>query len=169
MNGSLSGKTFVAGAGDSVALKGVYGSAYPESVTVFISDAGENMCNVEAEAASGSNQADFFELFFTLGDTNARSIVDVGTYTLSSDPNELLTVGWRSYDGTCQRTEDSGINAASVTLTSVSSDYVGTFDFTFKNGDHVTGSFDTPECSWKPADPATDAGATCIPKTTVSE
>jgi hypothetical protein len=151
---------------DAVAMKGVYDSSYPGIVTVFIGNQA-GLCPLFNQLAtySKASKANLFEFGFTLGATNSTSTVVVGTYTTNGNPNELDSIGWDSYDGTCNVTHDSGFSAATVTLTSVGDVYAGTFDVTLNGGDHLTGSFSAPLCKLT-ADAGSgggDGGAVCLP------
>jgi len=168
VNGTLGGQTLHAV--DAVALKGAYDSSYPGIVTIFIANV-PDLCSLlkqtAAVGASNTAKANLFDIGFTLGATEATSTVVAGTYTPSSQPNELDTAGWDSYDATCKVTHDPGYSAATVTLTSVGAVYAGTFDMAFNGGDHVTGSFSAPLCDVSSAasagDAGKDAGPVCLP------
>jgi len=159
ITGTLDGKTI--DAQGAVALKGVYDSSYPGIVTIMIGNM-PDMCPIAQEIVAGSNKANLFLLGFTLGQTTATSTVGVGTYGGSDTTNELDAAGWDSYDATCTQTQDPGYTTALVTLTSVDP-YIGTFDVSFSNGDHVTGSFNAPLCDTSSDGGEGDGGAQCVP------
>lgn len=166
VNGTLGGRTFTPA--DAIALKGVYDSSYPGIVIIYMSSV-PNMCALYQQLANtGSSspaKANLFDLGFTLGATDATSVVVPGTYgTGGPAANELDNAGWDSYDASCNVTHSPGTSSASVTLTSAGPTYVGTFDVTFIGGDHATGSFDAPLCDLTLPDAgAADAGAVCLP------
>ncbi len=140
-----------------VALKGVYDSSYPGIVTIMMANV-PNMCGVAQEIVAGNHKANLFLFGFALGETTADSVVTVGSYG-QGQSGEIDSAGWDSYDATCTDTNAS-IQSGTVTLTSVDP-YIGTFDLTFANNDHVTGSFNAPLCSV-----STDAGTgngQCLP------
>ncbi len=81
--------------------------------------------------------------------------VATGTYGIVSQ-GFGATASYATEDATCNTSFSESASSGSVTLTTVSGSTVaGTFDLTF-GGDHLTGSFSAPVCSYS----ASDAGAT---------
>jgi hypothetical protein len=142
----------------AIAFKGVNDPAYPNQVSVFISDI-DNLCSL----AQTGGQASFSAMMFVLGQTDsAAPPVGPGTYTATSSPNEG-TLGYYNNvtllppgnNGDCAGTFIAGADGASVVISAVGASIAGTFDVTF-GSDHVTGSFDAPLCD---LDRDPDAGA----------
>ena len=142
----------------AIAFKGVNDAAYPNQISVFISDI-DNLC----ELARTGGQASFGAMIFVLGQTDsAAPPVGPGTYTATGSPDEgnlgyyngvtLLPPG---NNGVCGGTFIAGADGSSVVVSGAGASITGTFDVTF-GPDHVTGSFDAPLCN---LDRSADAGA----------
>lgn len=74
--------------------------------------------------------------------------IAAGAYPVTTNLAVLgAMVTWDMWDASCSLGALSA-TSGQVTLTTVTaSELGGTFDLTFSNGDHVTGSFDVPACS----------------------
>jgi hypothetical protein len=154
VNGTLGGKTL--DAKGAVAMKGIYDSSYPGIVTILVGNM-PDMCGVAQETVSGNIKANLLTVGFTLGDTTATSVVNVGSYG-TGQSGLIQGAGWDAYSATCYGTHAAYMDGV-VTLTSVDP-YIGTFDLSFANGDHATGSFNAPLCA---VSKDAGAGGQCLP------
>lgn len=164
VNGTVGGTSF--DAMDAVALKGVYGSGETGIVEIIVGDHA-HLCETYKQLTPqpGAKKAGLSTFGFALGEPAPGSIVPVGTYTPAASPTELDNVGWERDDSTCHSSVSGGADLETVTLTAVGETFVGTFDITFQNGEHVTGSFTAPLCTVNRPDAGTTTpeGGTCLP------
>ena len=89
----------------------------------------------------------------------ASGAIAAGTYMLNGPGGVGGAVSLLVQDQNCTPTVQQTATTGSVTLTTVSSSTVaGSFDVTFPTGDHVTGTFSGPVCTFStPGDATTPA------------
>ena len=79
----------------------------------------------------------------------ASGVVGVGKYMLNGAGGVGGAVSLLVQDQSCNPTVQSTATQGSITLTTVSSSTIaGSFDVTFPTGDHVTGTFSGPICTF---------------------
>jgi hypothetical protein len=96
---------------------------------------------------SAGELAHAFFLELLVGADNSQAAIAAQTYAYTAGQNKALDGEYLYYDGQCTLS-DGGLKAGNVTLTGVGTTYAGTFDVTFDTGDHATGSFQAPICSF---------------------
>jgi hypothetical protein len=75
------------------------------------------------------------------------STVTAGSYALGSSTTSTASALFQAEDATCTPTTNEQASSGTITLSSVDGSTVkGSFDLTFANGDHLTGSFSAPVC-----------------------
>lgn len=143
----------------AVAIKGVYDPSYPGLVSIFIVNH-EISCPDGLEVfGGGAAYPDEVIVGFTVGATDASTVVVPGTYTGGS-----LTGGCAAFDAQCTQLPGGGENTGgTVTLTSAGPTYTGTFTIDCPCGSY-SGSFEAPQCSAPDADAggSGDGGTVCL-------
>jgi hypothetical protein len=75
-----------------------------------------------------------------------------GTYTISATANPSASVFYGVENDACTETTSEQASSGTVTLSAISQTLIaGSFDATFANGDHVTGTFSAPVCDFSVA------------------
>jgi hypothetical protein len=75
------------------------------------------------------------------------STVPTGQYVIGATPTTTAAAGFTAQDATCTPTSDEQATKGTITLTQVTDTTIaGSFDVTFANGDHLTGTFAAPVC-----------------------
>jgi hypothetical protein len=83
-----------------------------------------------------------------LGASAVGSTVPLGQYVIGATPTTTAAAGFTAQDATCNPTSDEQATSGTITMTQVSTTTVaGSFDVTFANGDHLTGTFSAPVCT----------------------
>ena len=71
-----------------------------------------------------------------------------GQYAIGATTTTTAAAAFTAEDAKCKPTSDEQATHGTITLTQITTTTVaGTFDLTFANGDHLTGSFEAPVCT----------------------
>jgi hypothetical protein len=151
VSGTIGGQSMTA----QDAISAVLGAGTPQSLAfIFITNSANQCSRITAHQAVRNGQALGLEIGTQSGTTITAP--GPGTYPISTVAGTggvsgpLAVAAYVATDATCTPTTTVPLEGASgnVVLTSVSdSGYVGTFDVTFSNNEHVTGSFNTATCT----------------------
>jgi hypothetical protein len=158
VSGALGGQPFTPAY--AIAFKGVNDPAYPNQISVFITDI-NNLCAL----AQTGGQASFRALVFVLGQTDsAAPPVGPGTYTQGGSPNEGTADYYEAATlfPPTNGPEDCGgfLNPVegNIVISSVGTSIAGMFDGTVGSEQPVTVTFDAPLCDV----PEVGAGSFCL-------
>jgi hypothetical protein len=89
-------------------------------------------------------------LVISVSKEGASSIAP-GTYAISPSGPVVANVGFVVQDASCHDATSIGAVSGSVTIGQVTSTSIdGSFDVTMQSGDHLTGSFSAPTCTYDP-------------------
>ncbi len=147
VNGTIAGETLVA----REAISFVLDEGLISMGVIVVTDA-QGVC---AKATAGQEPKSMKGITFMLNSwtgTREAPPTATGAYTIHPgsvhvDGNEAH-VRYGATDESCDSTHDIDATSGTVTLTSIDSGaYAGTFDVTFADGSHVTGSFKSTRCS----------------------
>jgi len=134
---------------DAISGSGSYRISSTQSinVAVVVLSSASGLCG-NASAGRQPKNSQFFVI--TLSDrTGPQTAIPTapGTYTVNST-TKFAGVGYLETDATCQTPMalQATANSGTVVLTSVTNGLSGSFDVTLDTGDHVTGSFNAPNC-----------------------
>jgi hypothetical protein len=150
VNGTIGGQSMSA----KDAISGVLALQSNGSVGVVLITTIANTCS-EFSGGHGPKSAQAIVIALANVGTSSLSPAQTpGDYTIydanatNPGPN-LAAVAYETTDATCNQTTSLQASSGKVTLTRADSKgYAGTFDVTFPNGGgHVTGEFDTANCS----------------------
>ncbi len=123
------------------------------STAVLITDFA-NACSVEMTRTGVANERIVvFFLAVTDAGGNSSPITAAGTYTINPSGNTppassmVAEADYERDDARCQATVKESGMSGTVTVTSATDPIQATFDVTFSNGDHITGSFKAGMCT----------------------
>jgi hypothetical protein len=161
LNGAVQGFTPIVA--DVIAARGVDDPAYPNRVSVIFSSR-PSVCKTLQVVLSGpaANVASASLLILVFTPSDPSGALTPGTYSPS---NMSLNGIYETYDSTCTSVAPhADVSSGTATISSVGSSVTGTFDLML-GSDHLTGTFDAPQCSVPPrSDAATgDGGFRCLP------
>jgi hypothetical protein len=167
--GSVSG-TFAGSAvavSDTTAFTGTAGnSAYLGEVLASVA----NVCSLLQQRAAKANVSGLSLLIQNVGVDAAPAAIAPGAYSIThgapaKDTNGNMLVVSASYnalDASCRPTygsTTSDASAGTINIDSVSPNVSGSFDLTFPNGDHLSGSFASEVCDAPGPTPMNTAAA----------
>ncbi len=147
VNGTVAGETMVA----REAISFVLDETFISAGVIAITDA-QGVC---AKVTAGREPKNMKAITFMLNTwTGSREAPPTATGAHTVRPSNVHVNGneahvrYSATDESCDTVHDIDATSGTVTLTKVDSGaYAGTFDVTFADGSHVTGSFSSTRCS----------------------
>lgn len=149
VNGTIGGQ----GMGAQDAVSTVFTVASDSAGLIFIT----NSPNTCAKLSAGQIPRNGKAILIILGTQSGSSTsapTATGSYTVFSSVaivgqiGNVALVRYQAVDASCTPTSDIEATGGTVTLTKIdTSGYAGTFDMTFSDNSHVTGSFTANKCT----------------------
>ena len=149
VNGNIAGQPM--GAQDAVS--NVFASGADSAALILFT----NTANTCAKLSANQQPKNAKAIILTVGTQNATNIsapTAPGTYTVhdfatvKNVTGNVAVAQYAATDATCTPIADADSASGTVTLTRVdSTGYAGSFDITFSDGSHITGSFTANRCA----------------------